>query len=380
MRAILCFPGCHRRAGVERVMFECARHLAHQGHDVNVLADEWETIEHEKITYTRVSPGDKPVPGPKFFDLASEKLKTLDYDALNTHGVISPVDGVMWVQSIHAAWLTAAKKLYAPLTWRSIKQRINPAHSKILELEEKHYRERRYQRLIVTTEQVAKDLADFYDVPRDDIDVIPNGFSPSDFSPQRRSEKRHAMRDSLGIVEDEYVLLFVGHELDRKGFAVITEALKQMPERGRKVRVLAVGRFSRRRATKLAEKSGVADRIIMPGPTGTIADYHAAADLFVLPTQYEAFCLAILESLGSGLPVLTTAVPGAHDAIEHDQNGAIIQDPLDHDAFSQSLDRLLDRDVLDRMSNKAAELSIPYRWDHILPRFEQVMQLYADAG
>ena len=44
------------------------------------------------------------------------------------------------------------------------------------------------------------------------------------------------------------------------------------------------------------EDLGLADRVRYAGSQSDMGRVHATADLFVLPTQYEAFCLAILEA------------------------------------------------------------------------------------
>ena len=51
---------------------------------------------------------------------------------------------------------------------------------------------------------------------------------------------------------------------------------------------------------------GVVDRLKYAGSRSDMGRMHAAADLFVLPTQYEAFALAIIKDL----QVLPT--PGDH--------------------------------------------------------------------
>ena len=42
MKIALSFPGCHRRGGVERVMVECANFLAGRGHQVSVIAADFD--------------------------------------------------------------------------------------------------------------------------------------------------------------------------------------------------------------------------------------------------------------------------------------------------------------------------------------------------
>src|SRR4051794_28965312 len=49
----LVFPGCHRRGGVERLVFEAGRHYA-RSHDVTVYAQECEDDGLERVTIRRI--------------------------------------------------------------------------------------------------------------------------------------------------------------------------------------------------------------------------------------------------------------------------------------------------------------------------------------
>ncbi|MGI8678586.1 MAG: glycosyltransferase [Jatrophihabitans sp.] len=46
-----------------------------------------------------------------------------------------------------------------------------------------------------------------------------------------------------------------------------------------------------------------------------------------MPTKFEVFCLAVVEAPACELPVITTAVPGAGDLIEHGINGLVQHEP-----------------------------------------------------
>ncbi len=374
MKVALSFPGCHRRGGVERVVFECAGFLAQRQHDVTVFADEWEQGDTRGVHYRRVAVRRHPgfLRGASYFQKCTAALTHETFDVLNTHGVVCPTGGVQWVQSVHRAWLERCAEFRPPFSAARIRQRLNPLHPVILKLEERHFRERRYRKLIATTEHVREDLRRLYDVPPADVEVIPNGFSPTEFNPERRAERRPAIREKLGLKPDDIALLFVANELDRKGFATILGALKIL--NSPRLRLLAIGKPSAAAIQQGAERFGVARQVTACGATSDIAAFHAAGDLFVLPTQYEAFSLAILESLGSGVPVITTDVPGARDAIRPGENGALIRDPKSAEELAAALSPLLNDDRRHALTVTTPATATPYRWPTVLEHYERLLR------
>jgi hypothetical protein len=81
MKIGLSFPGCHRRGGVERVVFECAQFLSLRGHEVSVLANECETIRN--VHHLPILPGIEPsfLKGAGYFRRSRLKASTMDLNA-----------------------------------------------------------------------------------------------------------------------------------------------------------------------------------------------------------------------------------------------------------------------------------------------------------
>lgn len=380
MKVALAFPGCHRRGGVERIMLECARYLASRQHDITIFASDWEDLNQPNVHYHRVPIRRRPafLQGPSFFGSCTRELAGCNFDVLNVHGCVGPTGGVHWVQSVHKAWLERAKTLRKPLSLARFKQRINPLHPLLLRLEEKHFRQRKFQRLIATTQDVREDLHRLYDVPRESIDVVPNGFNPAEFNPERRQRERAGMRQKLGLTPDDIVLLLVANELDRKGYRTILSALRELQQKH--LRLIVCGRPEPAAVKSLAAEYGQADQVIAFGPSRDVGLLHAAADLFVLPTQYEAFCLAILEALGSGLPVVTSDVPGAYDAICEGINGYLVHDPKDGLELAQVLGPLLDPQRLTALSATVPATAATYQWPVVLARYEAILERYCSRS
>jgi UDP-glucose:(heptosyl)LPS alpha-1,3-glucosyltransferase len=371
MKIGLSFPGCHRRGGVERVVFECAQFLSQRGHEVSVFANEYEGVKN--VRFHPVKSGVEPffLKGAGYFLRSTKQTSTADISVLGTHGAVCPTGGVHWVQSVHKAWLARSRTFRGRFSISRIKQSINPLHPVLLNLEEQHFRSRAYRRLIATTPEIRRDLHDLYGVPEADVDIIPNGFSPVEFNPYRRAVLRAEMRRRLSLRADEIALLFAANELERKGYRTVILALKALQPTP--FRLIVVGRPSIEAVQKQAVAAGVKDLVIACGSTNEIAHYHAAADAFVLPTQYEAFSLAILEALGSGLPVITSNVPGARDAIQHGKNGLLLQDPNDPEELAETL-RQTTPARLRGMSEAAPDTVIHYQWPRVLTRYEAVLQ------
>ena len=70
------------------------------------------------------------------------------------------------------------------------------------------------------------------------------------------------------------------------------------------------------------------------------APYYHAMDLLVLPTWREGFPNAILEAAASGVPVVTTLVTGARDAVQHNRTGLLVP-PGDCPALAAAIEQLL---------------------------------------
>lgn len=384
MKIVLSFPQCHRRSGVERVMYECARFLVGRGHDVVVAAEQWEPLPEAagpgQIEYLKVPAASKassPWAAAKTF--AQRSRKTIQdaglSDALhNGHGCVCSPEGVAWVHSVHQAWLERRQQLGLDRTLaQRIKRRINPLHRTLLRLEKNYFDDPRIKKLIALTPQVASDLYRLYSVAPERVVLIPNGYDPEEFCPERRRQRRDESRASLGLAPETPALLFVGHEIARKGLATAMQALQQLDRQD--AQLLVVGRLQEDRVFRLAQQHGVDGRVKFCGPTADLGLYHAAADAMVLPTQYEAFCLAILEALGSGLPAVTSAVPGAQDAIRVDVNGSLIEDPLDAAGFANQLNHWLQvsSERGDDLSDQVANSVCKYRWSSVLTRYESVL-------
>ena len=360
MNIALSFPGCHRKGGVERIIYECAKFLAGRGHEVTVFANEFER-NGARVNYRHVElrRGMKMLEAASFYEACTRAMDETRFDAHGTFGCVCPEGGVYWAQSVHAAWLEKAKTIRPPWSISRWKQLLNPAHSRILKYERQHFTKGGYRKIIALTDQVKADLRHYYDVPESDIVVIPNGYSPEEFNVVRALGQRDTVREELGFGSEDKVIIFVANELDRKGYPALLRTVEAMNDPG--LRLLVAGR--------IAPKPHPLVKYV--GSTNDVARYYAAADVFALPTLYEAWGLVIVEAMATGLPVLTSKLAGAAVAVQEGITGNLLDDPRDESEIAMKLRPLIDGQHASR--EEISDSVAAYAWSRVLLRYENVL-------
>jgi len=370
MQLSLAFPGCHKRAGVERIMLECANHLASRGHDVTVYASEFELESLVSEVKTKI------VGGPRhhiaiaagWFDRAvTSQLRNSDNSLLCSFGVVSPPGGVHWVQSVHKAWIETSQRTRS--TAGRLKQLCNPIHPLILRREHNHFVNRRYRKVIALTERVKYDLQRFYNVPDEDIVILPNGFSGNEFNTANTTSARSEMRAQLGYLDTDKVVIFVANELDRKGFFPLTRAIAKLNDKD--LKLLVVGSVDSSSLSSYLSSQNLLGRTKFIGPTAQVWRYYAAADVFALPTIYEAWGMVIVEAMACGIPVVTSKLAGAAIAVQDGLNGFLLDDPSDPDEIAGKLSRALNE--LKSRGSAISQSVTAFEWKRILTRYEEIV-------
>jgi glycosyltransferase involved in cell wall biosynthesis len=157
--------------------------------------------------------------------------------------------------------------------------------------------------------------------------VIFNGRPAAFFAPSEPGT-RQRIRAELGIPEDAVVCLTVARLGFSKGYQYQLDALARLQrwEGWPQLHFVWAGEgHMRPRLTILSRLFGGEDRVHLLGLRNDVPDLLEAADIFVLPSQYEGMPLGVLEAMARGLPVIATAVAGTPEALGG--TGRLLPDP-----------------------------------------------------
>lgn len=191
----------------------------------------------------------------------------------------------------------------------------------------------------VSSENARKCIA--YDlVEKNNIVVLPNCVDTELF----RKRDSAILKKQLGINESDFVIAFVGGFIPRKGPDRLAEAIKRIGDPS--IKSIFIGR----------PFPGYPFDFDCPGLIfkglvnhEEIPDYLSCADIFVLPTQKEGCCNAIVEALAMGLPVISSNGSFNDDII--DSENSIRINPDNVQEIEDAIVKLRDnKELRERMS------------------------------
>jgi glycosyltransferase involved in cell wall biosynthesis len=121
-------------------------------------------------------------------------------------------------------------------------------------------------------------------------------------------------------------LMAVGQLIKRKRFDLLLKALKQVPERGWKLKIVGDG-ILRRSLEKMAIDLGLGERVVFTGVLNNaqVRSVFFQTDVFFLNSHWDGWGAVVNEALMSGVPVVCSDYCGAADLIVPGFNGAVFE-------------------------------------------------------
>ena len=139
---------------------------------------------------------------------------------------------------------------------------------------------------------------------------------------------RREKRRELGFRDEDFLLLTVAEMTKNKNHLTHLKALsllKDKPEFS-DMHYLIVGRGEEWASLEEAAKElGIADHVRFMGYRTDAPDFYRCCDLFLFMTYREGLSVALMEAMGSGLPIICSQIRGNTDLVEDGVSGAFAQ-------------------------------------------------------
>jgi D-inositol-3-phosphate glycosyltransferase len=220
-----------------------------------------------------------------------------------------------------------------------------------------------------------------YGVEPTKVHVIPGGVDTAVFRPQDRGRARA----ELALAAEAPLLLFVGRLQPLKGIDTFLQAARIVRQQHPHLQGLIIGGGvdaqddhevqELRRLQALVGRLGLRRHVhfIKAQPQQRLAQYYAAADVFVMPSHYESFGMVVLEAMACGTPVVASRVGGLTSTVVSGYTGFLVPGG-NWQAFAEAISHLLKAPALREACGQASvRRAQAFTWPRIV---ERTVQLY----
>ena len=159
---------------------------------------------------------------------------------------------------------------------------------------------------------------------RDRTEVVVHGVALSRMG--EHVARRDKTRAELGVAPGEVLVGIVANLRPGKGYETLLAAARQLVDEGLPVRFAAVGVGPlEAEIAAVHRRLGLGDRFLLLGGRHDALRVLAAYDVFVLPSHFEGFPVAVMEALALGVPVVASAVGGIPQLVTEGVEGLLVQ-------------------------------------------------------
>ena len=349
--------------GIKTTMHELGRGYLAQGHEFIFIVPGTRLFTEQTIFGKKITVPSIILPGSCGYQLIRnnralvkliarlepDRIEVSDRFTLHCIGRWAKRNGIPTVAFSHET-LEGLAKRFLPLP-EKVRRTLVGFHNKKFA--------RNFNQIIATTNFAARE---FIALKTKNLIKVPLGVDLKVFNPNKRSEE---LRTEL-LKGSEILLVHCGRLSKEKEPQRSVEALIELRSRGIDARLVIVGMGPMWREIRTLAKGHPIETLGYIADRNKVAAILASADVSLAPGPLETFCLAALESLASGTPVVTSnsnavgefLIQGLKDpagATAHDNYGSI----------TDAIERVIRKE---KIRLRAREVAEEMTWDNTVNR------------
>ena len=197
---------------------------------------------------------------------------------------------------------------------------------------------------VALSPEVRRTIVSFYGLRDEKVPMIYNGVDLGKCSPKEDYRLSEPAR-----------LLHIGRFNDQKNHAGLLDVFSIVAKRYPQCRLLLIGDGElQEKMERYAEKLGVREKVSFLGSQSNVYPFLREADLFLLPSRFEGMPMTIIEAMGTGLPIVATAVGGVPDMLDNMESGLLVS--CEPEEIAEAVCKLLDSENLRKKLGSSALL------------------------
>jgi glycosyltransferase involved in cell wall biosynthesis len=186
----------------------------------------------------------------------------------------------------------------------------------------------KFHKIIAVSDKIA-DETRFFLWNKKKMGVIYNGIDIDIFSKKNDANIKN-LKITLGFNDNDLLIGNIARLSQEKDQATLISAfaflLKKGDEHAHKLRLFFVGEGpDKNKLIALAEKLGIANKIIFMGMRNDVVNLYSVMNIFVLPSRREGLPMVLLEAMAAQIPIIATDIEGVSTLIQNEKTGILVK-------------------------------------------------------
>lgn len=211
------------------------------------------------------------------------------------------------------------------------------------------------------------------DLPDIPIEAVSNGIDLSRFMPTKPGA---AIYKKFKIPKDQLVVSYIGRLDSEKHVSVLIDAFNYVQSSIKQpIHLLVVGfGTDSDRLENQVYQLDLHDKVTFTGRVSDeeIVELHKVGDVFCMPSPAELQCIAAMEAMATGKPVVAVDAGALRELCQDGRNGFLCQKD-DVDGIAESLMTILTDDTLRaKFGKESSAIAATHDIEYTLNRFEEI--------
>ena len=198
------------------------------------------------------------------------------------------------------------------------------------------------------------------------IYLIPNSVDTQRFIPIKPVEKK-SLREKLGLSQNTKIAIYTGRLVSYKGLPLLLKVWNNIRHKHENVLLVLAGTGGldihncEVDLKEYVKNNELENFVRFTGAVQNVHEYLQASDIFVFPTENDAFPSSIVEAMACGLPVITTPVGAIKNIVTDGETGMLIQ-PSSFEQLYKVLDVMFSDSTLASRLGTSASQDVQYKY------------------
>jgi mannosyltransferase len=171
--------------------------------------------------------------------------------------------------------------------------------------------------------------------------------------------QKQNLRKQLDLPQSATIAIYTGRLVSYKGLPLLLKVWNKIRCKHENILLILAGTGGldihncEEALREYVKRSGLEKHVLFTGLVRNVQEYLQSSDIFVFPTENEAFGASLVEAMSCGLPVITTPVGAIKMIISDRENGLLVL-PGDFMRLYDAIDVMLsNRELASRLAQTA---------------------------